>query len=91
MSGGQKMNMNERVRERALKQLSAYDFAQLELNLFLDTHPCNQKALNEFHRINQKAKELRRCYEEEFGALTTSEVSCQDEWAWINSPWPWEN
>ncbi len=84
-------NIRGRERECALKQLMAYDFMQLELNLFLDTHPHNQRALNEFHKINRKAKELREKYEEHFGPLTTSAVNSQTDWEWICSPWPWEN
>lgn len=84
-------NMNNRERECVLKQLMAYDFVLLELNLFLDTHPNNQKALNKFHHIRKKARELREIYENKFGPLTVSAVKSEDEWTWINSPWPWEN
>ena len=84
-------NIRNREKDYMLKQLMAYDFMQLELNLFLDTHPTNQKALKEFHIINKKAKELRKIYEENFGPVTTSAVDCTTEWTWINSPWPWEN
>lgn len=84
-------NMRSRECECMLKQLMAYDFVQLELNLYLDTHPHDQKALREFHRINKRAIELREKYEAEFGPITTSSVNCETEWTWINSPWPWEN
>ncbi len=84
-------NMNNRERECVLKQLMAYDFVLLELNLFLDTHPNNQKALNKLHHIRKKARELREIYENKFGPLTASAVKSEDEWTWINSPWPWEN
>lgn len=84
-------HIRNRERDCALKQLMAYDFAQLELNLFLDTHPNDQRALREFHRINKKAIELREMYEANFGPITTSAVDSTTEWTWINSPWPWEN
>lgn len=83
--------MNERNRECILRQLAAYDFAQVELNLFLDTHPYNKKALSEFNKVNQKAQELRNLYETEFGPLTTSAAGNRESWTWVNSPWPWEN
>jgi len=84
-------NMQNRERECALRQLMAYDFVQLELNLFLDTHPNNQRALKEFHHVNKKAAELREMYEKKFGPLTTSSVKSEEEWTWVKSPWPWEN
>ena len=83
-------NIKSREQEYALKQLMAYDFMQVELNLYLDTHPCDKKALSEFKKINKKAVELRKEYEQLFGPITTSSVNCEDEWLWINSPWPWE-
>lgn len=85
------MNMNDRNRDRMLKQLMAYDFTLIELNLFLDTHPHDQKALQEFQRINKKAAELREIYELNFEPLTASAVTSTTEWTWVNSPWPWEN
>jgi len=84
-------NIRTREQECALKQLMAYDFMQLELNLFLDTHPNNARALRKFSEINKKASELREYYETNFGPITTSAVKSTEEWSWINSPWPWEN
>lgn len=84
-------NVNKRERECALKKLMAYDFMQLELNLYLDTHPCDQRALNEFHKVNKKAIELRKLFEERYGELTTSSAMSNEKWSWIESPWPWEN
>lgn len=84
-------NMHSREQECLLRQLMAYDFVQLELNLFLDTHPNHQRALKEFHSIKRKADELREIYEGKFGALTASSVKSEEEWTWIKSPWPWEN
>ena len=83
--------MHSKQCEYMLKQLMAYDFVQLELNLYLDTHPHDQKALKEFQRIRKIAEELRKKYEAEFGPITASAIDCENEWTWINSPWPWEN
>ncbi len=85
------MIVNERKKDHVLKQIMALAFAQNELVLFLDTHPDNQKALSEYHKITPQLNELRAYYQENFGPLTPAEVKSKNEWTWIESPWPWEN
>lgn len=84
-------NVKSREQECALKQLMAYDFLQLELHLFLDTHPHDQRALKEFRSANEKAKALREKYEKTYGPITASAVDSDASWTWIETPWPWEN
>ena len=67
------------------------DFVLKELNLFLDTHPCHQAALEKFQRYENRAKELKCQYEKMFGPLTPSVNDNLTSWEWIQSPWPWEN
>lgn len=85
------MMNNEKNKERLMKQIMALDFARNELVLFLDTHPDNQKALREYHKITPQLKELRNYYCENFGPLTPAEVNSTTDWTWVKSPWPWEN
>lgn len=82
---------NNRNRERVLRQIMAYDFAQNEMVLYLDTHPEDQRALNEYHKVTQKSKELKEFYNQNFGPLTPAENRSTTEWQWIHGPWPWEN
>ncbi|MGN1059205.1 MAG: spore coat protein CotJB [Clostridia bacterium] len=81
----------DKNRDRVLRQIMALSFAQNDLVLFLDTHPDNQKALREYHRITPQLAELRQYYKENFGPLTPSEVTSTTDWTWVNRPWPWEN
>lgn len=78
-------------RERMLKEIMAYDFYLVELNLFLDTHPTNEKAINLFNETLKKARVLRENFEKVYGPLTTYNSFSGTPWQWINSPWPWEN
>lgn len=80
------MNRNE-----LLKELMKYDFVVYELVLFLDTHPHDTKALEMYHCVVEKAKQLRHEYERKFGAISSDMVKNSDCWTWIDSPWPWEN
>ena len=73
-----------------MKDLMAHDFAAYDLQLFLDTHPCDKKALECFQKQTAKAKELKKEYEEKYGPITASGAKCELPWQWIQSPWTWE-
>ncbi len=81
------MDMN---RETLLKELMAADFTVIELNLYLDTHPCDQWALSLFNCAAQRAKILRDQYERTFGPITPMAQNLGNTWKWIDEPWPWE-
>ena len=78
--------MNER--ERMLKNLSSYDFAIIELHIYLDTHPNDASAAKALKEYETKSNVLRAEYEEKFGPLSTNTASA-NRWAWISNPWPW--
>lgn len=59
-------------------------FAAWELRLYLNTHPCDKKALALFRKL---------CKEEEEASYATAFLTddcCMDDWDWTDSPWPWE-
>lgn len=85
------MTNYDKNRGRVLQQIMALSFAQNDLVLFLDTHPNNTKALQEYHKITPMLAELRQYYKENFGPLTPAEVTSTTDWTWVNCPWPWEN
>ena len=76
-------------KEAMLMELMAVDFAVIELNLFLDTHPYDQRALELYNTNVQKSKELRDRYESIFGPLTARYTKSASPWQWIANPWPW--
>lgn len=78
--------MNER--QMLLKKLAAYDFAQLELHIYLDTHPSDKDAIQKANEYKDKADVIRKEYEDKFGPLTKRTSS--NGFAWIAGPWPWE-
>ncbi|NLW56884.1 MAG: spore coat protein CotJB [Firmicutes bacterium] len=72
-----------------LKELMAVQFTALELHLYLDTHPTDQKALMEYNSVVQQLNVLKHEYQQRYGPLTWGEPSAYP-WQWINEPWPWE-
>lgn len=57
-------------RETMLRRLSAAQFTQWELHLYLDTHPSDLQALALFRKCDARYRALRSEYEAQFGALT---------------------
>lgn len=75
-----------------LERLLEIQFVAIELNLYLDTHPCDQDALNDYNCAVELLMKLRAEYEECFGPLFHfgwSPVRGRD-WQWLEGPWPWE-
>ena len=78
-------------RDTMLMKLSELDFAALDLQLFLDTHPDNKKAIEQYNTAVDVAGKARAEYEKAFGPLTSFRVPSQpDKFTYIESPWPWE-
>lgn len=80
--------MNER--DELLRKVQAAEFAVYDLLLYLDTHPCCQKALTLYKEKCAEAKKLRTQYEENFGPLTPCASSPKTPWQWIKNPWVWD-
>jgi spore coat protein JB len=56
--------------EQLKLKIQELEFAVIELNLFLDTHPDNEKALADFNTFTVELNKAKRIYERNFGPLT---------------------
>ena len=74
----------------ALVELMALDFAVKELNLYLDTHPEDQEALELYASYLKLAREGREKYQSQYGPLTSGMLTPEGGYTWLNDPWPWE-
>jgi spore coat protein JB len=79
----------ERERLEMLKEIMALDFSSIELNLYLDTHPMDQKAIAIHNDYALKLNRMKEEYEKEYALLTHKHVS-KCPWEWIEEPWPWD-
>lgn len=75
-----------------LLQIQQLSFVATELNLYLDTHPKDQRALAMFNQTHQDLMRCVRDYEQLYGPLLNYgySPSAQNYWKWVDSPWPWE-
>lgn len=81
-------NANEATMEELREQLKCYRFAIIELGLYLDTHPEDEKALCLHREYSRKFKMLSEQYQKVYGPLTIM-YPCK-KWRWLEEPWPWE-
>jgi len=78
-------------REALLRQIQDVEFAALEMQLYLNTHPFDERALMSFNCYSQQLLMLKHEYEMRHGALLNFGFSPNPySWQWIDSPWPWE-
>ncbi|TCT16290.1 spore coat protein JB [Natranaerovirga pectinivora] len=75
-----------------LREIQELEFAGIELNLYLDTHPDCERALMDYNMISKELNKKKRMYEMHYGPLTNfAESPSQFPFAWVDGPWPWEN
>lgn len=79
---------NDQTREDMIMKIKEYNFSIIELGLYLDTHPDDEKALCLHREYCKKAKDLKDKYQKIYGPLTIY-YPC-NKWRWLEQPWPWE-
>jgi spore coat protein JB len=81
------MNKNE-----LLRNIQAISLVAVDLNLFLDTHPDDQKALQDYKNATTQYLALKNQYEQQYGPLLNfGHSDLTGNYNWINEPWPWKN
>ena len=81
-------DLKESKRRKMINEIKALNFSIIELGLYLDTHPCDTRALKMHNDYSVRVKELKDEYQKAFGPLTI--FYPDNKWSWIESPWPWE-
>lgn len=76
------------TQERMLKEIKCLQFAIIELGLYLDTHPDDERALCLHRKYARELKDLQDKYQKVYGPLTIN-FPC-NKWRWLEMPWPWE-
>lgn len=78
-------NQRDSVRENMLMQIRELDFAVIELALYLDTQPNDQRALCLHREYAKQLRELKDKYQRIYGPLN---IYCPcNKWRWLEEPW----
>lgn len=73
------------------KRIGAYKFALYDLGLYLDSHPCDQQAMQLREVYKTRLCQLIDEYEQHYGKWINTTADVQDSWAeWVKDPWPWD-
>ncbi|UVI31868.1 spore coat protein CotJB [Paenibacillus spongiae] len=86
--------MNTKLDEQyyhKLEELQQLDFGLVELTLYLDTHPNDMQALQQFNQLAQQRKQCAYHFEMHYGPLLQYGHSFSKyPWQWVETPWPWQ-
>lgn len=75
-------------RREMIDQIKCLRFAIIELGLYLDTHPDDQRAICMHREYCKQVKDLKDKYQKVYGPLTAF-YPC-NKWRWLEEPWSWE-
>ena len=75
-------------RQNILALIDIYSFLVTDLNLFLDTHPNNERAKILIHTFKTELVKLKDYYNVNFSPITIDSISNE---SYITGPWPWED
>ena len=74
-----------------LYKLQQVEFALVDVGLYLDIYPENKKAKEYFSRLREERDTLTRTLAVKCRRpMTIYDSHGNDDWDWINSPWPWD-
>ena len=73
------------ARDEMLEQIKCRNFAIIELGLYLNTHPNDDKALCLHRKYCKELKELKDKFQKVYGPLTIY-FPC-NKWRWLEEPW----
>lgn len=80
------------TQKELMKKIQEADFALIDLNLFLDTHPDCREALALFNELSRASESLKSEYQKNFGPLYATKSPDTVPFKWVDScyKWPWE-
>lgn len=74
-----------------LRKLQEIQFALVELQLYLDMNPDDQRAVKQYKELTVQLVQQKQAYEKERGpVMQYGHSSTSDRWTWHKTPWPWE-
>ncbi|WP_126426154.1 spore coat protein CotJB [Brevibacillus marinus] len=74
-----------------LRKLQEVQFGLVELQLYLDMNPADQRAVHQYNVLSEELHRLKHSYEKQCGPLMQYGFSgSPSKWVWTSTPWPWE-
>ena len=76
------------TREELLERIGEIQFVCVELNLYIDTHPGDSEALEDYYNYSVMLKGLIEAYEQQYGPLMGFGHSATQTGSWTVGGWP---
>lgn len=77
-------------KKELLNYIDVVSFAVVEANLYLDTHPYDEAAIEYFNNYQRARNQALREYSNAFGPLNLDTAVMNREFVWANQSWPWQ-
>lgn len=77
------------AKTKLLHEIQQCEFALVEANLYLDTHPKDQEALQYYQKTQEKLSGHLAEFKEKYGLISKDEAG-KLRWTWTDEPWPWQ-
>ena len=79
-------------RRHLMQQIAECEFICIDINLFLDMHPDDARALSDYNCYAEQLAALKDLYVKNYGPLSNFGGSVSpDEWRWVRADWPWHS
>ena len=75
-------------KQRLMAMIRKYDFVLYELQLYLDTHPGDKRAVEMFVEACRQARARKAAFEDSFYPLTACSSGKDGCWDWPEGVWP---
>lgn len=67
-----------------------FKFAMQEIGLYLDTHPDDFAAMEQFKMYEDLCRKEGALYREQYGPIQRDRFDYEKQFSWSNDPWPWD-
>ena len=79
-----------RSQEQLLYWIDMVSLMLVDLTEYLDTHPCDEAAIDHFNHYQALYKKAMKEYAALYGPLTVATAAPDKSWCWAQSKNPWE-
>lgn len=79
---------NSQACDELLRAIAEASFFALDLQLYLDTHPDDTRAIEMFREAVKQYKACKAAFEDSFYPLTASSAGKDGEWDWLCGTFP---
>lgn len=81
---------SKKDRQSLMMQIAQCEFICIDINLYLDTHPDDERALADYNCYAEQLEVLKAMYVREYGPLENFGNSISEgTWKWVKQPFPW--